>query len=167
MQHQGQYRADACWGLIHPSCTLQVNHWIPFGPWGSDKGSLQVPTIKPVMLEVRGVNHEQHVMTGAFLDWVAFQLSGQRSSALTHNPKSPGGLLLEAEGHRNTTHNVHAEHRPLLRRLGRGSGMNLPETCPLLQIKHSSPSSPCHHRGTNQKPNGGVRVRQRCDQISQ
>lgn len=129
--------------------------------------SSRVPTIKPVMLGVRGVNREQHVMTGAFLDWVAFQLSGQRSSALTHSPKTPGALLLEAEGHRNTTHNVHAEHRPLLRRLGRGSSMNPPETCPLLQIKHSSPSSPCHHRWTNQKPNGGVRLRQRCDQISQ
>lgn len=67
------------------------------------------------MLGVRGVSREQHVMTGAFLDWAAFQLSGQRSSALTHSPKTPGGLLLEAEGHRNTTHNV---HRPLLRRLG-------------------------------------------------
>lgn len=126
--------------------------------------SSRVPTIKPVMLGVRGVNREQHVMTGAFLDWVAFQLSGQRSSALTHSTKTPAGLLLEAEGHRNTTHDVHAEHRPLWRRLGRGSGRNPPRNLSL--TSNQAFKSLITLSSQRNKPQTKRRARQRCDQIS-
>lgn len=96
-----------CWGHMHPTCTLQVNHWIPFslsGVW--QKPTSGDPTIKPVRLQVKEVKRERHVMTSTFPDWVAFQPSCHQLSALTHSPETPVNLLSEGEGPNNVSPSI-------------------------------------------------------------
>lgn len=79
------------------------------------------PTIKPLMLRVKEVKREQHVMTSTFLDWVAFQLSSHQLSSLTHSPETPGNLLSKGEGPNNTTQVPGLKHLPLLQLVGRAT----------------------------------------------
>lgn len=134
-EHHQQCRTEKYRCCSHPTCTLQVNYWIPFrSPMVWQRPTSGHATINPVMLRVREVKHKQHVMTSTFLDWVAFQLSSHQSSPLTHRAETPGNLLFEGGGRSNTTHSWHVKHHPFLKFISESESWYKFTNCQLLKV---------------------------------